>query len=224
MRLLRFPFSTLGGLRATARNDVLSLLFLALATNTPCMAQHSRVVYLLPVGKVEKGLLKELAQSLRDKLGVTAEVGEAVEISKAAFDQGRNQYNSTRVLQGLETTRPRISKGRVTLSQLLAVTEVDLFVPNLNFVFGEALPTKDMAIISLCRLRQEFYGKPADTTLLMERTVKEAVHELGHVWGMRHCPDSHCVMFFSNSLLDTDRKSDTFCKRCKGLLKDNVQE
>ena len=208
MRLLRSPFSA----------DVLSLLFLAIATNTPCMAQHSRVVYLVPVGKVEKGLLKELAQSLRDKLGVAAEIGEPVEISKAAFDQGRNQYNSTRVLQGLETTRPRRK------AQLLAVTEVDLFVPNLNFVFGEALPTKDMAIISLCRLRQEFYGKPADTTLLMERTVKEAVHELGHVWGMRHCPDPHCVMFFSNSLPDTDRKPDTFCKRCNGLLKDNVQE
>src|SRR3990172_12535583 len=105
MRLLRSPFSA----------DVLSLLFLAIATNTPCMAQHSRVVYLVPVGKVEKGLLKELAQSLKDKLGVAADIGEPVEISKAAFDQGRNQYNSTRVLQGLAPTRPRLGRGRGTL-------------------------------------------------------------------------------------------------------------
>ncbi|MFN3466335.1 MAG: archemetzincin, partial [Candidatus Brocadiales bacterium] len=76
----------------------------------------------------------------------------------------------------------------------------------------------------LCRLRQEFYGRPVDLTLLKERMVKEAVHEIGHVWGMRHCPDPCCVMFFSNSLADTDRKSDTFCKNCTGFLRDNVQK
>ena len=196
-----------------------TIVFLAIASGTPCIARHSKSVRLIPVGEVAGGLLNELAQSLRDKLGITAEVSKPIEIPKAAFDPGRNQYYSTRILQGLETTR---AHGAVPL--LLAVTEVDLFVPALNFVFGEALPTKDMAIISLRRLRQEFYGRPADLTLLKERMVKEAVHEIGHVWGMRHCPDPICVMFFSNSLADTDRKPDTFCKNCTGLLRDNVQK
>lgn len=188
------------------------------AFSTPCAARPTKkTVYLIPVGTVEKGLLEGLAQSLRDRLEVVVEVGEPVKIPKAAFDSRRNQYNSTRILQSLETTE---TYGK---AQLLAVTEVDLFVPTLNFVFGEAIPHKDMAIISLCRLRQEFYGIQADPALLRERMVKEAVHEIGHVWGLRHCKDPHCVMFFSNTLADTDQKSDTYCKNCKGLLK-NVQE
>jgi archaemetzincin len=199
-------------------NNLLFFAFLMMAFSTPCAARITKkAIYLIPVGTVEEGLLEELAQSLRGKLEVIVEVGESVKIPKAALDSRRNQYNSTRTLQSLEVIR---TYGK---AQLLAVTEVDLFVPTLNFVFGEAIPHKDMAIISLCRLRQEFYGTQADPVLLRERMVKEAVHEIGHVWGLRHCTDPHCVMFFSNTLADTDRKSDTYCKNCKGLLK-SVQE
>ncbi len=194
---------------------LLFLIFLVGVAVPPCIARHSKIVRLIPVGRVDEDLLRELIQVLREKLGVTAEVGELVEIPKVAFDSGRNQYRSTRILQELDKTSRPDRKD-----QLLAVTEVDLFVPALNFVFGEALPPKNMAIISLCRLRQEFYGRPSDHNLLRERMVKEAVHEIGHVWGMGHCSNSHCVMFFSNTLADTDRKSDTFCERCKELLKD----
>ncbi|MFN3466336.1 MAG: hypothetical protein ACK4WF_01375, partial [Candidatus Brocadiales bacterium] len=127
----------------TACSILPTILCLAITSGAPCLARYPKSVHLIPVGNVEGGLLNELAQSLRDKLGITAEVGKPIEIPKATFDRGRNQYHSTRILQGLETTRPH---GAVPL--LLAVTEVDLFVPTLNFVFGEALPTKDMAIIS----------------------------------------------------------------------------
>ena len=69
-------------------------------------------------------------------------------------------------------------------------------------------------MISLARLRPEFYGSPPDDTLFLQRAVKEAVHELGHTYGLGHCRDPRCVMFFSNTLHDTDVKGPGFCAAC----------
>ncbi|MFQ6038426.1 MAG: hypothetical protein ACE5LV_07400 [Candidatus Aminicenantales bacterium] len=98
-----------------------------------------------------------------------------------------------------------------------------MYVPQLNFVFGEAELEGHFDVISLIRLRQSFYGLPENRGLFLERAVKEAVHELGHTFGLRHCPDPRCVMHFSNSLLDTDRKEASFCTRCRKLLKERKE-
>jgi hypothetical protein len=90
--------------------------------------------------------------------------------------------------------------------------------PGLNFVFGLADPSSRCAIISLARLYPEFYGQPRNPGLFKARAVKEAVHELGHLLGLGHCPDPACVMAFSNSLGDTDRKGPGFCAPCRELL------
>jgi archaemetzincin len=97
----------------------------------------------------------------------------------------------------------------------LGVIDLDLYVPGLNFVFGEADPGSGVCVISLTRLRQEFYGRAPDEELFLKRAVKEAVHELGHLYGLPHCTDRRCVMYFSNSLPDTDKKTRRFCERCK---------
>lgn len=172
-----------------------------------------KLVRLIPVGEVEEGLLRELASSLEERLEVVAEVVPGIEVPPAAYNAWRKQYFSTRILDALHGMEPN------SRTYLLGVTELDLYVPALNYVFGEALPLRNVAIISLHRLREEFYGGNANREVLVERMVKEAVHELGHVWGMRHCPDPDCVMFFSNSLADTDRKSDQFCPKCKSINK-----
>jgi archaemetzincin len=98
---------------------------------------------------------------------------------------------------------------------ILGVTGVDLTAPGLNFVFGLADPRGRVAVISLARLYPEFYGQPRDPRLFKARAVKESVHELGHLLGLDHCPDPACVMAFSNSLADTDRKGPGFCRRCR---------
>ncbi|MBI5187681.1 MAG: archaemetzincin family Zn-dependent metalloprotease [Nitrospirae bacterium] len=100
--------------------------------------------------------------------------------------------------------------------KVLGIVDHDLYVPQLNFVFGEA--GRKMAVISLTRLRQEFYGLSEDRGLFHKRTLTEAVHELGHTYGLGHCRNPRCVMFFSNSLMDTDRKGPEFCLGCGGRL------
>ncbi len=130
-------------------------------------------------------------------------------IPKDAYNRRRNQYHSSKILEKIS-----IYAKKSGADCTLGVTDVDLYVPQLNFVFGEAQCPGNVAIISLHRLKPEFYGQPPNRTLFLKRSVKEAVHEVGHTLGLGHCSNPSCVMFFSNSILDTDRKSLNFCERC----------
>ena len=104
----------------------------------------------------------------------------------------------------------------------LGIVDLDLYSPGLNFIFGEADINSGVAIISLCRLRQECYGLPQDEGLLIDRTIKEAVHELGHTYHLSHCGDTKSVMHFSNNLADTDIKSASFCSKCQQRLEEVI--
>ncbi len=95
---------------------------------------------------------------------------------------------------------------------------MDLYIPVLTFVFGEAQLSDGGAVVSTHRLRQEFYGLPADLELLRERLLKEALHELGHTYGLRHCPDYLCVMSSSNGVERIDLKRAEFCPACAPAL------
>jgi len=99
--------------------------------------------------------------------------------------------------------------------RVVGVADVDLYVSRLNFVFGEADVGSGTTIVSLCRLRQEYYGLAPDGVLFLERATKEIVHEVGHTFGLGHCPNNKCVMHFSNSLADTDLKEAHFCDKCR---------
>ena len=100
---------------------------------------------------------------------------------------------------------------------MLAITNSDLFSGNLNFVFGLAQSPGRCAAISLFRLRMG-----ADEQRFHRRAVKEAVHELGHTWGLSHCQNPQCVMHFSNSLADTDRKETDWCDICDTKLRKSL--
>jgi archaemetzincin len=102
--------------------------------------------------------------------------------------------------------------------RILGVANLDLYVPSLNFVFGEADLEHRVAIISLYRLSQEFYGLSEDRDRFEERVLKEAAHDLGHAYGLGHCSNPLCIMHFSNSLLDTDIKKASFCPECEKRL------
>jgi archaemetzincin len=124
-----------------------------------------------------------------------------------AYNPERKQYLSSKLLAALEK-----SEGE---ERVVGVADVDLYVPRLNFVFGEADILSRTAIVSLWRLRPEYYGLAPDEALFLERATKEIVHELGHTFGLVHCPNNKCVMHFSNSLADTDLKEAHFCNKCR---------
>ncbi|RRS30171.1 MAG: hypothetical protein P794_08115 [Epsilonproteobacteria bacterium (ex Lamellibrachia satsuma)] len=104
---------------------------------------------------------------------------------------------------------------------MLGITKEDLYAPGLNFIFGLASPA-GICVISLKRLDNRFWGLPKNDELYFKRMLTEAVHEIGHVLGLPHCPDPHCVMHFSNSLADTDEKGYRFCAKCEKKAKESV--
>ncbi|MEM2352254.1 MAG: archaemetzincin family Zn-dependent metalloprotease [Thermoproteota archaeon] len=150
---------------------------------------------------------------LRVFRGVLFEISKhALKTPLYAYDKARKQYNSTLLLEHLAAVKP---KG---YGKCLGIFNVDIYARGLNFVFGEAIPNGGEALISLYRLRPEFYGDPPDEKLFRARVVKEAVHELGHAFGLTHCINSECVMHFSNSIIDTDFKSIQPCLACQTKL------
>lgn len=128
-----------------------------------------------------------------------------------AFDSFRGQYHSTRVLAFLEEYAQTVPADCI-----LGVAPFDLYVPGMNFVFGEARCPGRVAVISTHRLKAKDFNEP---NLLGSRVDKEAVHEIGHMMGLRHCSERACVMYFSERLADTDRKKDSFCCECERKMK-----
>jgi archaemetzincin len=125
-----------------------------------------------------------------------------------ALDPQRRQYYSTSILQRLE-------RASDPDARILGVTACDLYVPVLTFVFGEAQLDGNCAVVSTARLQEEFYGMPRREELHRERLVKEAAHELGHTFGLRHCADWRCVMSSSHGVERLDVKGSEFCAACR---------
>ncbi len=142
---------------------------------------------------------------------------ESKSIPVEAYNPERNQFLGSFFLKDLLTVK-------TPKDIVLGIVPVDLYEPDLNFIFGVASPYTGTAVISLFRLHNSFYGLPEDKALFVERTLKEAVHEIGHVLGLPHCPNPKCVMHFSNSIEDTDRKSYYFCESCYLKVKQALRQ
>ena len=169
-----------------------------------------REILVLRVGNPDDELLVSVKEAL------VREVGFATSIDTSALDPAfahhpeRNQHHSTLLLHRI-VERP-------AYGIILGVTEVDLYIPILTFVFGEAETKGRGAIVSYHRLHDEFYGLAANPGLLHERLIKEAIHEVGHVLGLVHCHDYRCVMAASHAVERIDTKSESFCDVCRALI------
>lgn len=172
-------------------------------------------IVLISVGDVQKAILNEISVGLQEVFRTISVsiLPRSTSLPKNSFNFFRQQYDSSIILDYLQKLFSFPIQTKV-----LGVTSVDLYVPELNFVFGEAILNGNVAVISLKRLFPEFYGLSPNYDLFISRAVKEAVHELGHSFGLGHCKSKKCVMHFSNSILDTDIKEKYFCASCKNKL------
>ncbi len=153
-----------------------------------------------------------LAQHIQKTIGWKVEIIDINFDHLFALNPDRNQYHSSEILLGLKNI------FMPSKDKILAVTDLDLFIPILTFVFGEAQLDGPTAVISTFRLRPEFYGLPPNKNLVMQRLIKEAIHELGHTFGLVHCLNQGCVLNASTYVEEIDLKEADFCPECAQLL------
>ena len=170
------------------------------------------LLQLLPIGELEDELLRALAPAMADTFGIPCELLAKPLDPAFAYHRERQQYHSSEILQAMQ------DRLQADSWRMLGVAEVDLYIPILTFVFGEAQMGGPCALISAHRLRQEFYGLPADPGTLYQRLLKEAVHEVGHTLELTHCEDYQCAMAPSHAVEWIDLKESTLCSSCRSRV------
>jgi archaemetzincin len=170
------------------------------------------VVHLLPVGAIDIYLLEYLREAIPKSLRLECEILPFNLDPAPSYHAERQQFHSSEILQRMQ------SFVRSKDWRFLAVADVDLYIPVLKYVFGEAQVGGPCALVSTFRLRQEFYGLDRDDTVLSQRLLKESIHELGHTLDLHHCQDYRCVMASSHAVEWIDLREKTLCLECQSLL------
>ncbi|MEJ2615533.1 MAG: archaemetzincin family Zn-dependent metalloprotease [Ignavibacteriaceae bacterium] len=161
-----------------------------------------------PIHLSNSALLNDILAELSHRFNCQVNLIELEINIESAFSIERKQFFSTQLLANAINLSGNIN------GKILLLTEFDLFVPALTFVFGEAQLNGKHSIVSLCRLHEEFYSGTSNYKILLERALKEILHELGHNYGLKHCQNWDCVMHASLSIEEVDIKGDKYCKTC----------
>ena len=186
------------------------------------ICQDNFKIAILRIGSVDMDVVRKIQSHLCRVFPETTNMilKDVMPIPQDAYNAMRGQYHSSSILAKIRDYIKKFMADRV-----LGITDVDLYVPRLNFVFGEAQCPGKTAIISLFRLKPELYSQPSNRELFIERSIKEAVHEIGHTLGLGHCHNQACIMFFSNNIQMVDAKGNDerkFCDECWSNVKVSI--
>jgi archaemetzincin len=174
---------------------------------------NEHTIVISPIGDLEHLPINPIQIGIQQIFHCRTEIVSLITDLNFALDPGRNQYHSSLILEKLADFAPDHAV------KVLAICYVDLFIPILTHVYGEAQLGGKTCIISTYRLKQDLPPMHPQASL-EERIIKEAIHELGHTFDLRHCKDQICTMHYCHTIEDVDRKSDQFCRYCKVLLDD----
>ena len=173
-------------------------------------------ILIAPIGDLETNLIHAIGQAIEQLYGFTSQIQPLLQDIGFAFDVEREQYYSTQILEKLAAAAPDQAL------KVLAIASEDLFIPILTHVYGEAQLGGTACIVSTARLTEDLpLGQANDVA--QARLVKEALHELGHTFNLRHCPDHSCCMHYCRSVRDVDRKTEQLCRHCRVLLGDEIK-
>lgn len=172
-------------------------------------------IILIPLQFEKQPLLEFLETNIREITGIQTSIENYTLDLDPYFDSNRGQYDAGKILQEVEKEDPPLS---------IICTTVDLFIPIFTFVFGLAKLDGNVGIVSSRRLENQFYGLPDNDELMRERLLKEAVHEFGHLVGLRHCRQFDCVMASSTSADEVDIKKPLYCNACEMIFKENYSK
>jgi len=184
-----------------------------------------RIIYLQKIGKLDQSILINLKSQLERELNefnIRVKINkDEITLTDSEYNKSKEQFNASKVLKKIQ--RNARSKDNF---RILGILDRDIYSKKYNFVFGLANMKSGVALISLTRLRESYYKKTSvlyrknETKMDIEdRIFKEAIHELGHTFGLKHCNNS-CVMRSSNSLKEADEKPSKFCNSCLKLIKE----
>lgn len=168
---------------------------------------HERL-YMVPLDEGSRQYGDWLLNELCRKFTLKPQTGIVARLPEEAFNAQLNQYYATSILSKLE-----MLKGS-DYEMILAITEEDLYIPSENFVWGQANSASRTAIISIHRIKPEFYGLPEDEELVKGRIMNIASHEVGHMLGLKNCKQPDCQMNIAQNISELDNRSDSFCTEC----------
>ena len=170
-------------------------------------------IVVVPLGEIDYLLVNRLASRLVSHFSIGVDVLQGARLPQEALSEQRGQYYSTVILSKLEILKS--SPGE----RMLGVADEDLYIPTRNFVFGQADPVGNAAVISLFPLKRENFELLDEEKVLFSRALKESIHQLGHLWGFADCRNPKCVMYLPDSVTDVDRKGTKFCDNCLRRVK-----
>lgn len=166
-------------------------------------------ITLISFGYFDQEILERIAPDISREFSIPTRTKSGNLDLSEFYDPSRRQYNGTTLLKKID------NQFAIDSSKTLGIFNIDLFIPILTYIFGQAFLNGRIGIASLYRLHNERYGIKTDNSILLERFRKEAIHELGHMFGLIHCSDSLCVMKSSTYVEDIDQKGQTLCSGCR---------